>query len=115
MSFRTPLRAKRRYPRVQVDRPALIRVVAPEPAQKPYEDFARTRVLGAGGCMFESSEPLGYGSLAELLIALGGRVVKADGRVVWEAPQRQQDRHQVGVEFLRISSEDRALIESLVS
>lgn len=112
MSHRAPFRHERRFPRIRVDRPALVRLVDPEPHQAPYEDFARTRVLGAGGCMFESSEPLGFGSLAELLISIEGRVVKADSRVVWEA-SGQAGRHRVGVEFLRISSEDRALIESM--
>lgn len=114
MTRRVQFPAERRFPRARVDRPALVRLVDPEPCQRPYEDFARTRVLGAGGCMFESSEPLGYGSLAELLISLEGRVVKADSRVVWET-SRGTGRHQVGVEFLRISSEDRALIEALAS
>ncbi len=114
MPSRRPFPAKRRFPRVRVDRPALVRRVDPEPHEKPFEDFARARVLGAGGCMFESSEPLGYGSLTELLISLGGRVVKADSRVVWEVPE-ETGRHQVGVEFLRISPQDRALIESIAS
>lgn len=108
------LRQKRRFQRIRVDRPALVRLVDPEPDQYPHEDFAKARVVGAGGCMVESSFPLGYGSLTDVLIALGERVVRADGRVVWES-DRGSGRHEVGVEFLRISHDDRALIESLVS
>jgi len=108
------LRPKRRFPRVRVDRPALVRLVDPEPDQFPQEDFAKARVLGAGGCMVESPFPLGYGSLTDVLIALGERVVRADARVVWEA-ERTPGRHEVGVEFLRISRGDRAHIESIVS
>jgi hypothetical protein len=79
-----------------------------------FEEFARTRVLGPGGCMFVSEESLGYGSLMELSIALRGRVVKTDSRVVYEV-QKSATEHQVGVEFLRISPADRAFIESFVA
>jgi hypothetical protein len=78
-----------------------------------FEEFARTRVIGPGGCMFVSEESLGYGSLMELSIALRGRVVKTDSRVVYEI-RRSETEHQVGVEFLRISSADRAYLEKLV-
>lgn len=109
-----PFRAKRRYPRARVTRAALVRRLGTEPMQEPFEDFARTRVLGAGGCMIESRKPLGYGSLAQVLIALGGDVVEADTRVVWEKA-RPSGGHEVGVEFVRISRDDRELIESLVA
>jgi hypothetical protein len=108
------LRPKRRFQRIRVDRPALVRLVDPEPDQYPHEDFAKARVVGVGGCMVESSFPLPYGSLTDVLIALGERVVRADGRVVWES-ECDSGRHEVGLEFLRISNDDRALIESLVS
>lgn len=108
------LRPRRRFPRARVDRAALLRLLDPDPGQFPQEDFAKARVLGTGGCMVESSFPVGYGALTDLLIALGDRVVRADGRVVWEL-ERGPGRHEVGVEFLRISRDDRAHIESLVS
>ena len=70
---------------------------------RPFEEFARTRVIGLGGCMFVSEESLGYGSLMELSIAVQGRVLKTDGRVVYEI-RKGPAEHQVGVEFLRISA-----------
>lgn len=106
-------RQKRRYPRVPVDRPSLVRVLDPEPFQRPFEDFTRTRVLGPGGCMFLSSEPVGFGSLMEMLITLGERVVRADSRVVYEIERGSE--HEVGVEFLRMSPGDRAYLESVVA
>lgn len=106
------LRPRRRFPRARVDRPALVRLVDPSP-QQVHEDFAKARVLGAGGCMVVSTFPLGYGSLTDVLIALGDRVVRADGRVVWEQ-ERGPGLHEVGVEFLRISQDDRAHIESVI-
>lgn len=109
-----PFRAKRRYPRARISRAALVRRLTTDPLQEPFEDFAQARVLGAGGCMIESRKPLGYGSLAQVLIAVGGDVVQADSRVVWEKA-RPAGGHEVGVEFVRISRDDRDLIESLVA
>lgn len=107
------LRPKRRFPRARVDRPTLISLIEPDPYREKIEQCTRTRVLGAGGCMFESPISLGFGSLAEVVIALGERTIKADARVAWEA-EGGADRHEVGIEFLRISREDRASIEALV-
>jgi len=108
------MRPKRRFPRVPINRPALVRLVEPDPYLKPFEDFTRAQSLGAGGCMFVSPETLGFGSLAVLLISLGHKVVRADSKVVYEKP-RQDGSLEVGVEFLHISREDRQLIESLVA
>jgi hypothetical protein len=74
------------------------------------EEFARTRDLGLGGCMFLSDEPLGPGSVIEVLISLAGRVVPTTARVVYE---RASDRRfEVGVEFLRLDPADREFLRS---
>ena len=108
------LRAKRRFPRVRVDRPVMISLIEADPYREKIDQFTRTRMLGAGGCMFESPVSLGFGSLAQVVIALGERTIKADARVAWES-DGGGDRHAVGLEFLRISREDRASIEALVA
>lgn len=108
------LRAKRRFPRVRVDRPVMISPIEADPYREKIDQFTRTRMLGAGGCMFESPVSLGFGSLAQVVIALGERTIKADARVAWES-DGGADRHEVGLEFLRISREDRASIEALVA
>jgi c-di-GMP-binding flagellar brake protein YcgR len=100
----------RRFPRVSADHAVMVRLLG----VKAFEEFARTRVIGPGGCMFVSEESLGFGSLMELSIAVRGRVVKTDSRVVYEI-RKSSTEHQVGVEFLRISSADRSFLESLVS
>jgi c-di-GMP-binding flagellar brake protein YcgR len=100
----------RRFPRVPAEHAVMVRLLG----TKSFEEFARTRVIGAGGCMFVSEESLGYGSLMELSIALRGRVLKTDCRVVYEIRKTPQE-HQVGVEFLRISPTDRAFLESFVA
>jgi hypothetical protein len=88
----------RRFPRVQAEHAVMVRLLG----TFPFEEFARTRVIGPGGCMFVSQESLGFGSLMELSIALQGRVLKTDSRVVYEI-SKGSNEHQVGVEFLRIS------------
>jgi len=99
----------RRFPRVEAMHAVMVRLLG----VKAFEEFARTRVIGPGGCMFVSEESLGFGSLMELSIALRGRVVKTDSRVVYEI-RKSPTEHQVGVEFLRISPKDRAFIESVI-
>ena len=99
----------RRFPRVQAVHAVMVRLLG----VRPFEEFARTRILGPGGCMFVSEESLGFGSLMELSIAVQGRVLKTDSRVVYEISKGPTE-HQVGVEFLRISPADRAFLESLV-
>ena len=99
----------RRFPRAEAVHAVMVRLLG----VKAFEEFARTRVIGPGGCMFVSEESLGFGSLMELSIALRGRVVKTDSRVVYEI-RKSPTEHQVGVEFLRISPTDRAFIESVV-
>jgi len=100
----------RRFPRVQAVHAVMVRLLG----VRPFEEFARTRIIGPGGCMFVSEESLGFGSLMELSIAMRGRVVKTDSRVVYEI-RKSATEHQVGVEFLRISATDRAYLETLVT
>jgi hypothetical protein len=63
--------------------------------------------------MLVSDDSIGYLSLMELKIDLGGRELRADGRVAWES--RQGAEHHVGIEFLRIGRSDRSAIEALVA
>lgn len=100
----------RRFPRVSFEKPALLRIIG----ARPFEEFAKTRILGAGGCMLVSRESLGFSTLMELLISCRGRVIKTDSRVVYEIRKGPRE-YEVGVEFLRISPADRAHVESLVS
>lgn len=99
----------RRFPRMQAQHVCMVRLLGVQ----PFEEFARTRVIGPGGCMFVSQESLGFGSLMELSISLKGRVLRTDSRVVYEI-RKGANEHQVGVEFLRISPADRAFLESIV-
>jgi hypothetical protein len=100
---------KRRFARLKAEHPVYVEVLA----ERNAGEFARTRSIGEGGCSFRSPEGLGYLSLMKVAIALRGRVVSADGRVVYAV--RDREGYEVGVEFLRVSQEDRAHIRALVA
>jgi hypothetical protein len=78
------------------------------------EALAKTRVLGGGGCMFLHETTLGVGSAIELLISLRGRVIKALGQVVWEAPATGGGV-EVGVEFINVPAEDRQVLDTILA
>lgn len=97
---------KRRYPRVTAEKALLVKKVGDETS----ESLAKTRTVGGGGCMFVHHEPFGTGARIELLISLPGKVIKTEGRVVWEVVT-EPGRVEVGVEFLSISPKDRHSLE----
>lgn len=98
---------KRRFPRIPSENALLVKKLGPEAT----EGFAKTQVVGLGGCMFLSDESLGVGSYLDILISVRGHVVKSQARVVYENPKG--DEMEVGVEFVRISPHDREIIEGL--
>ncbi len=100
----------RRFPRVPAENAVLVKKVGEEDS----ELLARTRSVSCGGCMFVHRESLGVGTAVELLISLPGRVIKVQGRVVWESVTAPASV-EVGVEFLRISAEDRRALESALA
>jgi hypothetical protein len=102
---------KRRFPRLKTEHPLFVEVLD----ERGPQGFARTRSIGEGGCSFKSEDGIGYLSLMKLSIALEGKVVSADGRVVYALHLPGRDGgYEVGVEFLRVSSEDRLHIRSMV-
>ncbi|MGD1146762.1 MAG: PilZ domain-containing protein [Thermoanaerobaculaceae bacterium] len=103
-------REQRKFPRVPAEKALLVKKIGDEAS----ESLAKTRTVGGGGCMFVHHEPLGVGARVELLISLAGRVIKAQGRVVWEVIV-ETGRVEVGVEFLSISPKDRQAIENALA
>ena len=100
---------QRRFPRVPVENVVLV---------KPLEDDAdeelvKTGVVGLGGCSLLTRTALGPDTLVRLLIAVGDHVVRAEARVVYENA-RSDGRHETGVEFIRLTEGDRALLKSLL-
>jgi len=101
---------KRRFPRLKIDQPLFVEVLE----ERGTQGFSRTRTIGEGGCSFTSPHGIGYLSLMKLSIALQGKVIIADGRAVYQLSSGEGG-YEVGVEFLRVSSEDRLHIRHLVS
>ncbi len=102
-------REQRRFRRVPAEKALLVKRTGDDAS----EALAKTRTVGAGGCMFVHHEPLGVGTHVELLISLPRRVVKAQGRVVWEAV-KEPGRVEVGVEFLDISRKDKRALDAIL-
>ena len=101
---------KRRFPRIPAEHTVLVKKLGGE----AVEEFGKTRVVGLGGCCFTSDAPIGIGSAIEVLISVGGRVVKARGKVIYEK-FREEAKLEVGMEFVTIDPRDRQILESLLS
>lgn len=101
-------REKRRFPRIPAEQAVLVKKIG---AQE-VEEFAKTRTVGLGGCMFVSDSALGLGSGIEMLISVKGGVVKAHARVVYEIA-KGKGVYEIGVEFLRLATDDLKLLQTL--
>ena len=98
-------RPKRRYPRVDAENVVLVKRLG----ESPMEGFTKTQVIGCGGCMLLSDEPLGLDAELEVLLSFAERVVQTRCRVVYEIP-RGPEQYEVGVEFLDLGEEDREFL-----
>lgn len=99
---------KRRFPRIHSENALLVKKLGVE----SLEGFAKTKVVGLGGCMFTTDESVGIGSGLEILMSVRGRIAKALGRVVYELPAGDA-RVDVGVEFVGLSGPDRDVLRTL--
>ena len=99
----------RRYPRVRSQHTVRLRVLG----ERRPESVMQTQVISPGGCMLVSHRSIGFGSLMELAITLDGQILRVDARAAWET-RVGRGEYEVGVEFLRISTKDRALLDHLV-
>jgi len=100
----------RHFPRLSIEIGVLVRKAGGESS----EILATTRSVSSGGCMLVHDQGLGVGSPLELLISLPGRVIKAQGQVVWEN-ERASGEVEMGIEFLRMNSEDRRILEATIA
>ncbi|MBI5441268.1 MAG: PilZ domain-containing protein [Deltaproteobacteria bacterium] len=99
---------RRRYARIASQNPILVRKLGDcEP-----DGFARTQVMGLGGCMFVSAISWGVGTFVEMLLSVRGKLAKLQARIVYEQP-REDLTFEIGVEFVEIPSLDRNVIENL--
>ncbi len=102
------LEHRRKYPRVPSKNTILVKKLGSE----EVEGFAKTEVMGLGGCLFLSDESFGIGTYCDILISVEHNVVKAMGKVVYEEVDKEGRLH-VGAEFINISETDRHLLEVL--
>ncbi len=102
---------KRRYPRVDAENVVLVKRLG----AAPLEGFTKTRVLGLGGCMLLSDEPLGVDAELEVLLSFSGRVVQTRGQVVYENPRDSEgyEVYEVGVKFLDINRDDQEFLRQV--
>ena len=99
----------RRFPRVNSQHTVRLRILG----ERRPESVMQTQVISPGGCMLVSDRSIGFGSLMEMAITLDGQVLRVDARAAWEK-RAGRGTYEVGVEFLRISVKDRALLDRLV-
>lgn len=99
---------KRRFPRIPSENTVLVK----RTGDGGDEGFAKTTVMGLGGCSFVTETPLEPEERVEVFVAVSGKVVVALGRVAWTAV-RPDGRLEVGIEFLEITEEDRQVVEGL--
>lgn len=100
----------RRFPRVPSQLPVRLRILG----ERRPEALTQTRIISAGGCMLVTERSIGFGSLMEVTLSCDGQILRADARVAWER-RKSPSEHEVGIEFLRITTRDRAVLEQLVA
>src|SRR4051812_37788788 len=89
---------QRRFPRVPSANTVLVAQVDGEEVDR----FARTAVVGLGGCGFQYPEPLTKGAIVELMIAVRPEAIKTLARVAYARPAADGDGFEIGVEFLAL-------------
>ena len=99
---------KRRFPRILIVAPVLVK----RAGEETTGEMTRVRMLGLGGCMFESNRPWGVGAELALLITLATGTVRSQARVVYELDQERGV--EVGVEFVHVDPYDRPALEAAV-
>src|ERR1700712_1696148 len=82
-------RKDRRFPRTPAEHAVMVRLLG----GPRFEGFAKTRVIGLGGCMFVNRESLGYGSPVGAFLSGRGGGPSGAGRqfgvIVSRAPARR--------------------------
>jgi len=97
---------QRRFVRAKFDCKIIIH------APKEHIIVSHTENIGAGGIMVIIDENLEVSSMVGLEIYLNGEPITCSGRVAWVV--ENQGRYDTGVEFVKISEEDRRVIDNLV-
>lgn len=99
---------RRRFPRISAENVVLVKSLGDE----ELEEFAKIRTMGMGGCGFMSAEPLGRGSVLDLLISVDRNVVNSRARVVYQQ-SLEEGGYEIGVEFIDLNDSNRELIQRM--
>jgi len=99
---------QRRFSRIPSTCSVLVRF--PDGAQP--QRFSSTQVVGMGGCSFLHPRALDPGTHLWLDVAVGSKLVEAEAQVAYSRPT-SGPQFEVGVEFLRLSASDRAILSSV--
>lgn len=101
-------RELRRFPRIASQHAVLVKRLG----ENEVEELAATRSLGLGGCGFVSDEPLGVGSVVEVLISVRREVVRTKATVAYEIAE-PDGRCEIGLAFLDLDDDARERIVQL--
>jgi hypothetical protein len=101
---------QRRFPRI----PATSTVLVAQVDGRVVDQFARTRIVGLGGCGFVYPEPLAGGAIVELMIATRPVAIKTLARAVYSRPLGDGTGYEIGVEFLALTPEHKRSLEDLL-
>jgi hypothetical protein len=99
----------RRFPRIASQHAVLVKRLGDD---ADVEELVATTSVGVGGCSFVSDEPLGVGSVVEVLLSVRHEVVRAKARVVYEV-EESRGRCEIGLAYIDLGNEDRERIEQL--
>lgn len=98
----------RRFPRIASQHAVLVKRLG----ENEVEELTSTRTLGLGGCGFLSDEPLGLGSIVEVLISVRHEVVRTKAKVVYEIAE-SEGKCEIGLEFIDLGEADQERIVQL--
>lgn len=101
---------RRKYKRK--DLYCLIRYVPPREDGRNDVVISSIRNIGGGGVLFKSSEYMPMGTSLSIAINLFpmGKVINASAKVVRCEKNKKSGQYLIGVEFVKISDEDRSAI-----
>jgi hypothetical protein len=99
----------RRFPRIASQHAVLVKRLG---GSSEFEELASTVSVGLGGCAFLADEPLGVGSVVEVLLSVRHEVVRAKAKVVYETAE-PNGKCEVGLAYVDLADADRVRIEQL--
>ncbi len=101
--------SRRRFPRLSTDNVVLVTTVGDLEA----EQLARVSNVSLGGCQVVVERTLPRGTVVQVLVRVGGEVVDALGRVVYQL--KRGGRVEAGIEFFYLSENDQRRLGAVLA